>query len=468
MITRVCRMKALFLLCGIGVCACFLATETIWGQTQTPPTLTSTSAGNNQSIPASPTINSGSQLGDIFFRSRNSFIFSLNADESYQDNAYYLGNGNQVPDYTTRLTGRIAYRREQGRTTTGLDFSFGRLLYLHGNQYDQNIADGGVNISYRATPRWTITIGDRVGYLPQSGNFQRHDSILNPVPPLDAPNNSILLPLNQSILNTVHFSSTYLMSRRSGLTFSAANSINLYSQDNLRDQNSTFASMGYSYQLSQRNSIELVYQFGYFNSANNTTPSTGGQITQANLVRSHVAYLGISRQFSPSLTGSIGGGAVTMFSDSIDLTTGNRYRPNPKPIMIGNITYSPTFDPRTFLSLQAGQRISNGAGVGSISLIQTVSASLGRRFTRKITGSIDGGYSRNQFLSDFDTLGHSNTADGFNGGARLSINFLERLNFYADYRRFQQTSTGFNTVIPGQMDGNIVTVGIGYSFPWFY
>jgi hypothetical protein len=466
--TRVRRIKALLLLHGFVVCACFLATETIWGQTQTLPTSTSTSTGNNQSPPASPTITSGSQLGDIFFRSRNSLIFSLNADETYQDNAYYTGLGDQIADYSTRLTGRMAYQREQGRTTTGLDFSFGRLIYNRSDRFDQYIADGGLDLTYRATPRWTITLGDRVGYYPQAGNFLRSNSILNPLPPQQAPNNSILLPLNQSIMNTVHFSSNYLMSRRSGLTFSASNSINIYDQADLRDQNSSNASIGYSYQLSRRNSLQVVYQFGYYYSANSTVPSTGGLITSANLVRSHMAYMGITRQFSPSLMGSMSGGVISMISDSIDLATGNRYRPSPRPIVLGNITYSPTFDPRAFLSLQAGQNVANGSGLGSFSLIQSATASLGRRFTRKITGSIEGGYSRNQFLSDIGTSGQPSTTNGFYGGARLSIYLTERLNLFANYQRFQQTSTGFSTVIPGQMNGNIATVGIGYSFPWFY
>jgi hypothetical protein len=469
MSSRESRIKELLLLSGIVICGFFLLLVTALGQTETPPASSSNSGGNNQSTPASPTITSGSQLGDIFFRSRNSFIFSLNADESYQDNANYNSNSAKSADYTTRLSGRVAYQYDKGRTRSGLDFTFGRLLYYRNDRYDQYIADGGFDLSYQASPRWTINIGDRAGLSPQNGSFLRRDSVLIPLPPTDMPNNTVLLPINKTYFNTVSFSSSYMMSRRSSLDFSTYNTIFRYDQVDLKDQISYGASAGYSYRLSERNTLELNYAFGYFDSTGGTAPASNNGTTSANLVRSHLVYMGISRKFSPSLSGSLSGGALYLVTDSTDLATGERYRPGLKPVLFGNIIYSPTFDPRTFFSMQANQTVSNGAGLGTVAMVQSASLSIGRRFTKNITGSATSGFSRNEFLSDLDNSGRANTVNGFFAGARLTMNITERFNFYADYQHFQQLSTGIASyAIPGQMIGNTVTIGLGYSFPWFF
>ncbi len=446
----------------------FFSLNFLSGQTQSSSSSTPASDGNNQTPVISTTLSSPSQLGDIFFKSRNSFIFSLNASESYQDNAYYASSADKVADYATQLSGRMAYQYNKGRTKSGLDFTFGRILYNRNDHYDQYIADGGFDLSYLASPRWTISLGDRAGLSPQNGNFLRRDSVLNPLLPTDMPNNTVLLPLNKSIFNTVFFSFSYLMSRRSSLVFSASNTIYRYDQTNLRDQISYSASAGYSYRLSERNTFNFNYAFGYFDATGSTVSTSNGVVTPANLVRSHLAYLGFSRKFSPSLTGSIKGGAIALVTDSLNLSSGLRYKPGLKPVVMGDIEYSPTFDPRTFFSMQASQAVSSGAGLGTVSQIQSASISIGRRFTKKITGSTSGGYSRNQYLSDLDSSGRSNTLNGFFANAQLAVNITERLNLYVNYQRFQQLSTGFSSVIPDRMNGNRVTVGIGYSFPWFF
>jgi hypothetical protein len=462
------RIKAMRFLSGVAVCCFFLAPGSIKGQTQTTPPSTSSPGGTTQTPPVSPTITSGSQLGDIFFQSRNSFIFSLNAAESYQDNAFYSGSQSQVPDYTTRATGRIAYHREQGRTTTGLDFTFGRLFYRRADSNSQYIADGGFDLSYRATPRWTIRLGDRTGLMPQNGNFLRRDSILDPLPPSQGPNNTVLLPLNQSLFNTIFFSSSYMVSRRSGISFSVNNTITRYDQTNLQNEVSYGASFGYNYRLSEKNTLDLTYGFNYFDSTGTQNSVGEGTISSANLVRNHMATIRISRRFTPSLSGSIGGGVLAMLTNSYNITNGQPYNPGARPIVTGNITFSPTFDPRTFFSMQAGQGTTNGAGLGAVSLVQSASLSIGRRMTKIITGSAEGGYARNQYLADIASNGNPTTLNGFFAQGSLSVHFTQRFDLSANYRRFQQLSTGFNNSIPGQMNGNIFTVSISYSFPWFY
>jgi hypothetical protein len=212
----------------------------------------------------------------------------------------------------------------------------------------------------------------------------------------------------------------------------------------------------------------LNYLFNYFYSTGAQSISNGSNVTHANLVRSHVTTIGISRKFSRSLSGTISSGAMYLVGDSMYSGTGVRYQPGIKPVVIGNIIYSPSFDPRTYFSMQASQSLSNGAGLGATALVLSGSVSIGRRFTKYITGSAIGSYARNQYLSDLDSANRTTVTNGFYAIAKLAINFTEKLNFFADYQHFQQLSTGFAGVIPGQMTGNIFTIGLGYSFPWFF
>ena len=77
-------------------------------------------------------IPSATALGDIFFKSQNSFIFSMGVQGSATDNLYFSPAGSfvGVPAVSDSngyipfagLSGRIAYQRQLQRSTFGLDY----------------------------------------------------------------------------------------------------------------------------------------------------------------------------------------------------------------------------------------------------------------------------------------------------------------------------------------------------------
>ncbi len=412
---------------------------------------------------------SATALGDIFFKSRNSLIFGFNAAETNQDNALF-GDSNHF-DTSTILASRVAYQRQYERTTLALDYTLGGRIYNHYSEYNQLAHDGGFDVHYRFTPRLSLSLGDRISISPQGGRLFQKDYVLDPLGSGFLPNTSLLLRLNKSTLNTAYAQLAYELSRKSHISFAANNSIYRFDQGNLRDENRYGASISYSYRLAARTTLNAGYNFDYFDvsgseaGANATSP-----ITPSNIVRNHYSYAGLTQQLTPAISVFANVGPSVTIGDSVNLVTGYRLRPGVHPSINAGIVLSQALalDPRTFVSFNVGQNLSDGLGLGAVSQVQTVGASIGRRFTKRATGAVTVSYARNQFLTDFDQSGNEITTNGIIIAPSFRVNVTEQFNFHASYFRYRQLSTGFLDAIPDSMLGNIFLIGISYNIPVFF
>src|SRR5207247_2934189 len=153
-------------------------------------------------------------------------------------------------------------------------------------------------------------------------------------------------------------------------------------------------------------------------------------ISPAHIVRNHNAYIGISQQLKPSILAFINAGPNLTIGDSINLGNHLRFRPGVRASINGGIVFSKalSLDPRTFFSLDLNQDVTDGYGLGAVVVVQSANASLGRRFTKKVTGAITGGYMRNELLLDFDLSGCTMKINGINSVFFLCVSLTDIYN----------------------------------------
>jgi opacity protein-like surface antigen len=425
----------------------------------------------------SPRIPSATALGDIFFKSRNSVIFSVGAQGSATDNLYFSPAGAAIGPLTgaakgyipfTTLTGRLAYQRQLQTTDFGLDYGVSGMLFREHDSGDFVSQDGGIHVSHRITPRASFSIGDRLSVSPGPGRFYRRDLVLPPVDQQILPNNTLFIGLNRTITNAAYANVSYEMSRRSELTLEANGTISRFQQPGYSQMNQLGGSLDYSYRVAERTSINLGYRFLYYDFGG--APGTSTSPAYDGIARSHSAYLGITHQLTSSVSAYIQAGPHYIVGNTQAFSGGAGQRPGVRASINGGLTLSESIslDPRTFFSISAGQLITDGYGLGGITQTQSAGVSLGRRLTKALTGSVQSNYSRNRFLLSLDANGRPTTTNGITAGANLRLNATERFNLFADYIYFRQLSNGFSTLIPGRASGNTFTVGLNYSFPVFY
>jgi hypothetical protein len=414
-----------------------------------------------------PRTPSATALGDIFFKSRNSFIFSVGADATVQDNVFVAEDDNKAFDTLSNVFSRIAYQRQYQRTSFALDYTVGGRFYNRYDSSNQVTHDGGFHIQRTITPRLTFTLGDRFSISPDAGRLFRRDLVLPQLSPDISPNSTLILRLNKTILNTTYGGLSYQVNQRSSVAFGANGSLTRFEQGNLREDNRYGGSFSYSYRLSDRTSLSLGYGFTYFTLTDSQTSPASGSITSPSIARNHNAYIGISHQFTSRISAYVNVGPNYTIGDSIDLGTGVRFQPGLRTSVNGGIVLSESLslDPRTFLSFSVNQKVSDGFGLGAIVQNQTAGLTLGRRFTRRTTAAVNGGYARNQFLNQFDEAGEEITTNTVYVGASMRYNLTERLSFGANYSYYRQLSTGFYDMIPGNLTGNTASVGLVYSIP---
>lgn len=465
------RFQAFLLIGFLGTLLCSL--DSSFAQSDKP------SQGSGNTTPSKEgdrKLPSATALGDIFFKSANSLIFSMGVQESATDNLYLspagslTGTDGEQSGYIpfTTLSGRIAYQRQLQRTTFGLDYGVSGQLFRTRDSGDFVSHDGGIHLSYRLTPRATFSVGDRVSVSPAPGRFFRRDSVLPTVPSQILPNSTLFVGLNRTVTNTGLTSFSYELSRRAQLTLGANGTITRFQQKDFSEMNQSGGQLEYSYQVAERTTFSVGYNFNYYDfSPPRTQTATGAY---SGIARSHLGYIGITQQLTPAIGLFIQAGPNYIVGNSLGSSGGPGRRPGLRASVNGGLTFGEaiSLDPRTFFSIHAGQDISDGYGLGGITRTQSAGISLGRRLTKTLTGSVQSTYSRNQFLLSLDEGGKPVTTNGISSGVNFSLNATERFNFFANYIYFRQLSSGFLTLIPGRADGNTFTVGLSYSLPVYF
>ncbi len=424
---------------------------------------------------------SANALGSIFFESRNSLIFSLGAAESFTNNLYYsglsyvqYGNGSgYTGDYfpITSLTGRVAYQRETQKTTLGIDYGVGYGIITKAGPNNFLSQDGGIYLTQRVTPRFNFNISSSAYVSPFTNRSYSPEGILPPLSPNIVPNNSQIMGYGRAIGSTTAGGFTYELSRRSSFNTNLYYTLTRYQQVGSYSMNQPGVNAQYSYRLKERTSMQLGYLFSYY-SYDDRQALSGGKLSEgSSIYRNHFPYIGLTQQITPAISGSIQVGPNFIIGNPIYYVGGGTgARPGPFLGVNGTLTFSEavSHDPRTFYSINLGQVTSDGSGLGYVTVTRNVGGSVGHLFTKKLLGSINGGYSHNQYPMNLDSSGQSLLANTISAGAFLRLNTSQRFQVYANYIYVRQLSEGFSGYIPGNGFGNTFTIGINYLHPIFF
>jgi len=303
--------------------------------------------------------------------------------------------------------------------------------YSGGAYFETNASNGsyqGVSLSQNFDyNRWKIQIQDSFSYTPQSGfGFGGGTNLGTPGvggsigPTLPGVNNGSLA--NQSVygglgpqyFNVGILQASYSISRRSSITVSGAYGLLHFIDPGYIDSNSLYAGLGYSYKLSPKDSIGVVYQFGNYQ-------FPGDPQAYAN----HIASLAYGRKVTGRLALSLyGGPQYTSFRIPVGTTSDK---------LGGYASASLSYAlERGMLSVSYLHGLTGGGGLLTGSISDQVYFSADRRLTRVWDGHVNFGYSHNATVVSSSTTGNSNYSSWFVGGG-VSRPFGRYVTFGAAY-----------------------------------
>jgi hypothetical protein len=258
--------------------------------------------------------------------------------------------------------------------------------------------------------RWKFQIQDSFSYLPQAGyGFGGGTGLGTPGiggplgPTLPGvgngfnPGASVYGGLGPQYYNVGIIQGSYAISRRSEITVSGAYGLLHFIDPGYIDTDSLFAGLGYSYALSPKDSIGVVYNFGSYHFPGDPQ-AYGNQI--------------VSLAYSRKVTGRLaltlyGGPQYTSFRIPVG-TTSNKLGG------YASASLSYAFE-NGGLSATYLHGLSGGGGLLTGSIIDQVYFGASRRLTRLWDGHVDFGYTHNKTVISSSTTGNSNYGSWYVG-----------------------------------------------------
>jgi hypothetical protein len=322
--------------------------------------------------------------------------------------------------------------------------------------------------------RYSISVMDQVGYLPQAGygiagtnpqtsfatNGAREGTL--GLQPGFIPDQSILTSYGQRISNTFIAQIDRHLTPLSSLTLVGSYGLLHYFQNNLVNDTNVVLQAGYNHQIDRKNTIALFYKFaGYrFANTNQFINDNSVQLSYARRVTGRLAFqffggpdLAISRTpFSTCGNGcvALGGTNTRDLFWSLTSTLNYQFR-------------------RTALDLSYNHGISSGSGV----LLGSVSDNFSGDISRQVTRSFDAGwllgYSRSSgyaaAASSTATSAGQQTFDYAFTGANLRRRMGRSVELNFTYEvQFQRSNSAFCIIAP--CGTNFLTHQISLGFGW--
>jgi hypothetical protein len=303
--------------------------------------------------------------------------------------------------------------------------------YTGGGYFETNGNSGsfqGVSLAQKFDfKRWKFQIQDNFSYLPLSGyGFGGGTNLgtpgvggsIGPVLPGVGngynPSQSLYGGLGPQYYNVGIIQGSYAISTRSEITASGAYGILNFIDPGYIDTNSLYASLGYSYKLSPKDSIGLVYTFGSYHFPGDPQ-AYGNQIVS-------VAY---SRKVTGRVAFSLyGGPQYTSFRIPVG-TASNK--------LGGYASASLSYALENgSLSASYLHGLSGGGGLLTGSIIDQVYFGASRQLTRLWEGHVNFGYTHNATVVSSLTTGNPNYSSWFVGGG-VNRPFGRYISFGAAY-----------------------------------
>jgi hypothetical protein len=291
---------------------------------------------------------------------------------------------------TNYVTGNISLLEAWSRSQLAINYTGGGAFSTNSTAGSGGFQELALAESFKLD-RWIIQIVDEFSQLPQSGfGFGVGTSLgipgvggsLGPTIPTVgnnySPNQTVFSGYGPRFSNVTVAEATYQLTRRSSITASGAYGILHFVDAGNIDSDSLFASLGYNYQLSHKDSIGFYYEFGSYHFPGN--PQAYGVQT-------------VSAAYSRKVTGRL----------ALSLYGGPQFTSLRVPVGTASTTvngYASAF--LNYAYANGGiyghymHGISDGSGVLTGSILDQVGFGVSRRLSRQWNASVHFGYAHNR------------------------------------------------------------------------
>jgi hypothetical protein len=364
-----------------------------------------------------------------------------------------------VSDWNTTnyVVGSLSLLETWSRAQLAVNYSGGGIFSTDASEGTSYLHQLGLEQTF-AWARWKLSLIDQFSYLPQAqfgfgaATFLANPGIGGPLgPSLPSlqinyqPSQTIISSIGSRYSNSITPQLVYAISRRGSVTFSGSYGILRFVQAGNIDTNDSIFSTGYSYAVSQRDTLGLLYRFtGY------------RYIGNPQAINDHVAQLAYGRKITGKLALQLfGGPEITIFRVPVSSSTRKISGSGG-----ANLTYALA---RTNLSLSYNHYVSGGSGVLPGSNTDQIQSQITRQISRVWRGSVSFGFVRNTSLGLSSPSQVSQTYDVWFVGGGLDRPLGRTASLNVAYSAYLENS---NQPVCGTCGTNYLQHQISVGFQW--
>jgi len=360
---------------------------------------------------------------------------------------------------TSYVLGNLSLLEAWNRSQLAVNYSGGGSLSTDKSQGNNSYHQLGLIEAFEWA-RWQLVFIDQFSYLPQTPfGFGVSTNLVTPgiggplqpaLPGLQTnyqPNQSIFTSLGPRYSNSITTQVAYATNPRGTVTLSGSYGILRFVQIGSIDTNDSIFGTGYSYALSQRDTIGALYRFSGYRFLGNP---------QA--INDHVVLLAYGRKITGRLALRLFGGPdVTTFrvpfGSSTERISGSGG---------GTLTYAFS---RSSLSLTYNHGVTGGSGQFTGSDTDQLQATMNHQLSRVWQSNVSLGFARNTSLGLSTPSQVSQTYDSWFVGGGLSRPLGRTANFTLGYAAYIQNSS-LPVCVAGTCITNYIQHQISLSFQW--
>jgi hypothetical protein len=375
---------------------------------------------------------------------------------AYTDNALGSVGGRAVSDVSYSVAPFIALDESTPRLHLTTTYAPGFTFYQKTSARNEQDQNASINLQYRLSPH--VTFSARDGFQKSSDVFNQ--PFFGSATPVSGgsqePNLSVIAPVAPLLSNSGNLGITWQFAAN-GMVGASGTFTNLHYLDQaevpgLADSSSQGGSVFYSLRISKMHYIGSTYQYQRLIAS----PTNGQSETQTHALLFFYTLYATSR-FSMSFFGG------PQYSDTVEplIPPFQIQRPDARawtPAAGASMSWQGR---TTNAALSYSHVISGGGGLTGAVQMSSVSASIGQQLTRRLSGSVGGGYTQNDLVAS--ALTGSSNGHTVSGTASLQQQVGQHLNVQLGYTRLHQAYSSV-AVLAATPDTNREFVSISYQF----
>lgn len=433
----------------------------LWSQVDTTPTapvpaVTGVQSSNSDQMMTPPPVSGQSYPTAPTAAERSNYLRGGVAFASaYTDNALGSVNGHPVSDVSYSIWPTVALDESTSRLHIVSTYAPGFTFYQRETNLNQADQTATIDVQYRLSPHVSISARD---------GFQKTSSVFNQPDPTAAfavsggaqqANFSVIAPIADLLSNAGNVGMTWQFAANAMVgasgTFANLHYPNQAQVPGLFDSSSQGGSVFFTHRISKMHYVGATYQYQRLVSY----PTLGQNETQTHALLFFYTLYASSRL------------SLSFFGGPQYANVGPQYF-NAQSAVPGFQSWNPQVGGSmgwqgrlTNIAVSYSHMISGGGGLIGAVKLDSATASIRQQMTRKLSGSIAGGYAQSNVLGSA-LLGNDN-GHTLSGTASLQQTFGERISLQLGYTRLHQDYSGV-AVLAETPNTNREFVSISYRF----